>query len=151
MVFQQIPPSGLSAWRIGVLPFSLSFSAEPAPPDFARLLRQSLPDSVYLEGVVWDDARLTEDERVAAAAACVRRRGLDAAVLGRVETLFRRTSGGLAAKVELRVVAAESGEVLWYGAKRAEWPAWAPIEDCLRELAASFAADFTAPSQRGRR
>lgn len=124
LVFQQTLPPFFEGRRVGILEFSLPPAGEPAPPEFGGLLRQQLLAEVSASSVTCGSAG-----------------DFDVLVQGSIDTLFRRTSGGLVARVRLRVTTA-AGDVLWDGLKHAEWRAYSPLEDCLRALAASFVADL---------
>jgi hypothetical protein len=129
LVLQQSEAPCFEGQRVAVLEFSLPPAGEPAPPDFGELLRQQL----LAAGVTY---RPSEQP--------------DVIVQGGIETLFRRTTGGLVAKVRLRVTGRD-GDVLWDGLKHAEWRVYIPLEDCLRTLAASFVSDLQPPRPKSKR
>jgi hypothetical protein len=133
LVLQKTEAPYFEGRRVGILEFSLPPAGEPAPPDFGELLRQQLLAAGSVASVAY---RPVENS--------------DLIVQGGIDSLFRRSSGGLVAKVRLRVTT-PGGEVLWEGLKHAEWREYTPLEDCLRTLAASFVSDLQAPRQKSKR
>ena len=152
LVFHRDQPPYFAKKKVGVLEFPTPAAGEPGAPSFGDLFHQLLLSEdtanrvAFLEGVSWDREKLTEDQRVTAAAAYAQARALDVVVLGRVDSLYRRANDGLAVKVTLRVVSAAGGEVLWFGSKQADWIRYFPLEDCLRTLANSFLDDLLPPA-----
>ncbi len=143
----------LARLRVGVLPFPLPDAVRPGTPPFDAILEQVLladfaaASTLLLRGRAAGPPEQADEERASLAAALGRAHHADLVVLGRVESLLHRPSGGLVAKVSLRVVSAASGEVVFYGAKKADWIRDYPIEDCFRTLARSFLEELAAPPE----
>ncbi len=147
LTFIQSPTLSLANVRVGVFGFSIPSYADPPPPPFGELLYQALLAEqaagrvTYLDAA-WDSEKLAEQERIASAASYGRARGLDLIVLGRLDSMLSRSSGGLVLKVTCRLVSTQTGEVLWYGSKKADWLRRYPLEDCFRTLAYSFLEEW---------
>jgi hypothetical protein len=147
-VFLRSEDLDLTGDRVGVFDFPIPSHASPAPPRLGELLYQGLlakeaaKEAVYLEGVSGGPGNATAAERIAAAAQYGRQHRMDAVALGRVDALFVRSAGGLIVEVTLRVVSTKSGEMLWYGKKRAHWSRYVPLEDGFRTIARSFLKDL---------
>ncbi len=156
-VFVRAPQLKLACREVGVLPFSRSNQPNPNVPSFETFLQQALLQSAKAEmidsvpALPWDNLpdwkvrQLTDVDRIGAVAKQGYSRKLDLVIFGTVDTLFRKPSKGLVARVTLRVISTRDGEVLWYGTKRADWLRRFALEDCLLHLAWSFVSEWNAP------
>ncbi len=138
---RKLPPY-LDKKRVGFLPFQVPDSVSPEPPSFAEILQQLVQAENAARSVTVAGSVAFAADDVDAAARFGRLQGYDLVVLGRVDSLFRRSNGGLVLKITLRLVSTSKGEVLWYGAKKADWIRYFPLEDCLRSLAYAFLDDL---------
>ena len=153
--FVDAPRFKLACKEVGVFPFSGPDQGEPQAVAFATLLRQALLMQGAAEMIAdipslpWDDMpawklrELTDGEKISAVAKDGDARRLDLVVLGSVDSLFRKPSGGLEARVTIRVVDTSDGEILWYGTRQADWVRYFPAEECLLHIAWSFVEAWT--------
>ncbi len=150
VVFVDAPRFKLACKEVGVFPFRVPDQGEPQASAFATLLRQALLMQGAAETIAdipslpWDDMpawklrELSDAEKISAVAKDGDARRLDLVVLGSVDSLFRKPSGGLEARVTIRVVDTRDGEILWYGTRHADWVRYFPVEECLLHIAWSF-------------
>ena len=149
-VFVDAPRFKLACKEVGVFPFSGPDQGEPQAFAFATFLRQALLMQGAAETIAdipslpWDDMpawklrELTDGKKISAVAKDGDARRLDLVVLGSVDSLFRKPSGGLEARVTIRVVDTSDGKILWYGTRQAAWIRYFPTEECLLHIAWSF-------------
>ena len=149
-VFVDAPRFKLACKEVGVFPFSGPDQGEPQAFAFATFLRQALLMQGAAETIAdipslpWDDMpawklrELTDAEKISAVAKDGDARRLDLVVLGSVDSLFRKPSGGLEARVTILVVDTSDGKILWYGTRQAAWIRYFPTEECLLHIAWSF-------------
>ena len=154
VVFVDAPQFKLACKEVGVFPFSVPDQGEPKAAAFATVLRQALlmqgaaetiadiPSLPWDELPAWKLRELTDAEKISAVAKDGDARRLDLVVLGSVDSLFRKPSGGLEARVTIRVVNTRDGEILWYGTRHANWIRHYPVEECLLHVAWSFVEDW---------
>ncbi len=154
-VFVDAPRFKLACKEVGVFPFRVPDQGEPQAVAFATLLRQALLMQGAAEMIAdipslpWDDMpawklrELTDGEKISAVAKDGDARRLDLVILGSVDSLFRKPSGGLEARVTIRVVDTSDGEILWYGTRQADWIRYFPAEECLLHIAWSFVEAWT--------
>jgi len=159
VVFVDAPQFKLACKEVGVLPFSVPDQGETKGAAFVTVLRQALlmravaetiadiPSLPWDEMPAWKLRELSDADKISAVAEDGDARRLDLVVLGSVDALFRKPSGGLEARVTIRVVDTSDGEVLWYGTRHTNWIRRFPVEECLLHLAWAFVEDWTA-SQR---
>ncbi len=143
--------------KVGVYPFDVVQQGEPVPPAFAPLLAQALlqegsavsvtqvPIAPWEQTPIWEAPQWSEAGRIAAVLADGRERGFDYVVLGRIDRFYRTAAQGLMARVTVWLISTQDGAVVWYGAKHAEWLRRYPLEECLLNLAWSFAIDWRPP------
>lgn len=155
VAFVDAPRFKLACKEVGVFPFRVPAQGEPQAIAFATLLRQALLMQGAAEMIAdipslpWDDMpawklrELTDGEKISAVAKDGDARRLDLVVLGSVDSLFRKPSGGLEARVTIRVVDTSDGEILWYGTRQADWIRYFPAEECLLHIAWSFVEAWT--------
>ena len=149
-IFVDAPRFKLACKEVGVFPFSGPDQGEPQAFAFATFLRQALLMQGAAESIAdipalpWDDMpawklrELTDGKKISAVAKDGDARRLDLVVLGSVDSLFRKPSGGLEARVTIRVVDTSDGKILWYGTRQAAWIRYFPTEECLLHIAWSF-------------
>ena len=155
-VFVHAPQLKLACKEVGVLPFSRSNQPDPKAPSFETFLQQALLQNAKAEMIDsvptlpwgnlpdWKVRELTDADRIDAVAKQGYSRKLDLVIFGTVDTLFRKPSRGLVARVTLRVISTRDGEIHWYGTKRADWLRHFALEDCLLHLAWSFVSEWSA-------
>ena len=154
VVFVDAPQFKLACKEVGVFPFSVPAQGEPLAAAFATALGQALlmqseaetiadiPSLPWDEMPAWKLRELSDAERIAAVATDGDARRLDLVVLGSVDSLFRKPSGGLEARVTIRVVDTRDGAILWYGTRHANWIRHFPLQECLLHIAWSFVEDW---------
>ncbi len=158
-VFVDDPRFQIRGKSVAVFPFELPSEGQPAAPQFGVFLRHAMLEDRQAQTVAyvpapawaavpeWQYARWTEEDRIVATAREARGRGLDFAVIGRVETLYRSTRHAVRARVTVWLISAADEQVVWYGAKKANWVRPFPMDDSLLHLARSFVAEWYPPKR----
>jgi hypothetical protein len=155
VVFAEAPRFKLACKEVGVLPFRLPDQGEAKAAAFGTVLRQALLMQGAAETIAdiptlpWDEMaagklrELTDADKISAVAKDGDARRLDLVILGSVDSLFRKPSGGLEARVTIRVIDTSDGEILWYGTQQADWIRYFPVEECLLHIAWLFVESWT--------
>ena len=155
VVFVEAPRFKLACKEVGVLPFSVPDQGEEKAAAFGTVLRQALLMQGAAETIAdiptlpWDEMpagklrELTDAGKISAVAKDGDARRLDLVIFGSVDSLFRKPSGGLEARVTIRVIDTSDGQIVWYGTRQADWIRYFPVEECLLHVAWLFVESWT--------